>query len=223
MSKPRSRKAAAASDAFTAGVDDDPQVTGDAGPIATADSASAGVSTPAPVDPGHGDAQPNAHQPVGSQDSHGHNPGIVMSDDEAIPEQFLRPRSSPTEEAAPAPATVTPLVSAGAVVAYEHRIRVLEAFHYPGVITGAPDWVDRNWLAYGDYDEKRKLPAGPALNVPTPRHPTGFALCRKGDYIVRQEIILAPGIPPAVQIEVWEKDDFERLFIPVQQPTEEAA
>lgn len=100
------------------------------------------------------------------------------------------------------------------LVQYEHRIRVLEAFQYPGSYTGAPAWISRDWLVYGDYDERRKIPAGPALQVPSPRHPTGTALCRKGDYIVKQEIILATGLDPEERVEVWERDEFERLFIP---------
>lgn len=153
------------------------------------------------------------------------SPTFAMSDDPAVPEQFLRVPQSPRPQdgSAMPPATPDPLntgqppVASGALV-YEHRIRVLEAFHYPGTYVGAPDWVSRDWLAYAEPDPARGLPAGPCLNVPTPRSPTGVAVCRKGDFIVRQEILLAAGLDPEIQVEVWPREEFERLFIPARLP-----
>jgi hypothetical protein len=147
------------------------------------------------------------------------NPAFVMSDDPAVPDQFLRrppPLAKEAQETPPiAPVTSPSTVPAVGGTTYEHRIRVVEVFHYAGSLRDAPGWISRDWIAYGDYDEKRKLPAGPALLVPTPRTPTGTTLCRNGDYVVKQEVLLARGLDPDEQIEVWEKDAFERLFIPV--------
>jgi len=99
-------------------------------------------------------------------------------------------------------------------VRYESRIRVLEAYQYPGNLKDAPAWVDRNWTGYAsDYDPLRGLEPGPALRVPT-RHGDTVVLCRPGDYVVRQEVVLAHGIEPDVVTEVWAKESFEKNFIP---------
>jgi hypothetical protein len=147
---------------------------------------------------------------------------VVMSDDEAVPQQFLRrpvePKPAPLPAATKAPlspAADAPLSPVAAHSRYIYRIRVLEAFHYMGSVQHAPPWVDRGWVAYGDYDERRRLPAGPALLVPTPRTPSGVTLARSGDYVVRQEIVLAHGLAPVEAVEVWERDEFERLFVPL--------
>jgi hypothetical protein len=60
----------------------------------------------------------------------------------------------------------------------------------------------------------RKLEPGPALRVPTPG-PYAEKLCRKDDYVVRQRVTLAVGVPAETQIDVWSKDEFERFFLPV--------
>jgi hypothetical protein len=99
-------------------------------------------------------------------------------------------------------------------IRYEGRIRVLEAFQYLGRLDSAPAWVDRNWLAHGDVDDLRKIPAGPMLRVPVPNTPN-FALCRIGDYVCQQEIVLDVGVPSAVRVEVWAKDDFQKNFMAV--------
>ena len=66
---------------------------------------------------------------------------------------------------------------------------IVDAFQYPGSLIHAPDWVDRNWAAYADnYDPVRDMEPGPALRVPTYRGDT--VLCRKGDYVARQEVKL---------------------------------
>jgi hypothetical protein len=97
-------------------------------------------------------------------------------------------------------------------IRYESRIRVLEAFQYPGNVTHAPAWIDRNWVGWGDWDPVRNIEAGPALRVPTARG--DVAIARPGDYVVKQEVILARGVPADIQVEVWNRDQFERNFIP---------
>jgi hypothetical protein len=102
---------------------------------------------------------------------------------------------------------------------YLPRIQVMEAWRYQGRLAGAPDFVDRNWASYGDYDEIRNLPPGPALRIPVPRsitriNPSGIKLARIGDYVVRQAVTLAEGTEPEVIIDVWDGPDFERMFIP---------
>ena len=110
----------------------------------------------------------------------------------------------------PADSRVHAGVQAG--VRYESRIRVLEAYQYPGHLKDAPGWIDRSWAAYSDFDPLRGIPAGPALRVPLRNG--DFAMARPGDYTVRQEVILAHGVRPDVQVEVWPKESFERTFIP---------
>lgn len=102
-------------------------------------------------------------------------------------------------------------------IRYEARIQILDAYQYPGGLTGAPDWVDRNWVGYADPDELRQIPAGPCLRVPLP---VGLiAICRIGDYVCRQSVLLAPGLPADVRLEVWQREQFEKMFVP-RQPLE---
>lgn len=97
---------------------------------------------------------------------------------------------------------------------YEARIQILDAFQYPGALKNAPDWVSRNWAAYADYDPIREMEAGPALRVPVP---SGLiAIARIGDYVCRQSVMLDPSLPPETRIEVWNRDQFEKLFVPTQ-------
>jgi hypothetical protein len=97
-------------------------------------------------------------------------------------------------------------------LSYESRIRILAAWQYTGVMKGAPKWVDRNWLAWGDYDQLRGIEPGPALRIPMPNGEN--VMCRIGDYVCRQSVTISPGIPPDERIEVWEQKQFERLFLP---------
>lgn len=101
-------------------------------------------------------------------------------------------------------------------IRYISRIRIVDAWQYRGALADAPAFVDRNWAAWGEYDEKRALPAGPALRVPTPGA-VAEKLARAGDYIVRQSVTLVDGLPPEEHIDVWPREDFERFFLPQRQ------
>lgn len=94
---------------------------------------------------------------------------------------------------------------------YESRIRVLEAYKYPGNLVTAPAWIDRNWVGYGDWDPVRNIPAGPVLRVPTDHGVD--VLARPGDYVVKQAVVLDGAKPPVIKIEVWAKEQFEKLFV----------
>jgi hypothetical protein len=106
-----------------------------------------------------------------------------------------------------------PLPHAG-LTRYESRIRIAEAWQYTGSLATAPDWIDRSWAAWGDHDPVRGIEQGPALRVPTPNAAELDKLCRRGDYVVRQEVTLALGVDPDIQVEVWEKEHFEKFFLP---------
>jgi hypothetical protein len=93
---------------------------------------------------------------------------------------------------------------------YEQRIRIVEAWQFTEGIAKAPEWIDKNWASWGDEDVLRQIPAGPAIRVPGPG---GTMICRHGDYIARQLIILAPGLPAEERIEVWPRESFEKFFI----------
>jgi hypothetical protein len=99
-------------------------------------------------------------------------------------------------------------------VRYESRIRVVEAWRYPGNLTGAPAWIDRNWIGFADFDDLRKLEPGPCLRVPIHGDPYAHVVCRVGDYMARQEVKLVPDLPGEIQVQVWEAEQFQRLFIP---------
>lgn len=98
-------------------------------------------------------------------------------------------------------------------IRYEGRIRVLDAFQYNGDLSKAPEWVDRNWLAYGDHDPLRGIEPGPALRVPLPSGQ--HVMCRIGDYVVQQSVRLTADHPGDMRLEVWAKDDFRKNFLPV--------
>lgn len=106
-------------------------------------------------------------------------------------------------------------------IRYESRIRIVEAWQYNGRLAEAPQYVDRSWAAWGEYDEERKLEPGPALRVPL-NGPVPEKLCRKGDYVVRQEVVIALGLEPDVRLEVWRQDDFEKFFLPTRTGPEKA-
>ncbi len=105
-------------------------------------------------------------------------------------------------------------------VTYESRIRVLDAWQYPGSIPKtAPAYVDRNWAAWAEWDPVRRIEPGPSLRVPVAGDVT--VMCRVGDYVVRQEIQMGDGMPSEVKVEVWSRQDFERIFIHVAMKTVE--
>jgi len=103
---------------------------------------------------------------------------------------------------------------------YEARITIVDAYQYSGSVGDAPVWVDRNWVAYADHDPMRNIEPGPALRVPTYRGDDVY--CRIGDYVARQEVKLLADQPGEIKIEVWTKEQFERLFIPVKSATSRA-
>jgi len=101
--------------------------------------------------------------------------------------------------------------------AYESRIRILEAWQYPARIPpDAPGWVDRNWISWSEYDEVRGIEAGPCLRVPLASGEV--AVCRKGDYVCRQEVLMLADFPGDVRVEVWPCAQFEKLFMPKPGP-----
>jgi len=98
------------------------------------------------------------------------------------------------------------------------RISILEAYQYNGSFKDAPHWVNRTWLAYGDADILRGIPAGPCLRVPLPSAVNtgeeGAVLCRVGDFICRQQMDFEDGRAPHIRTEVWAKDQFLKNFMP---------
>lgn len=131
----------------------------------------------------------------------------AMHDDTLVTER-------PDGPITPADADIqTPRQARAGSVRYEGRIQVLDAFRYPGVLKDAPDWVDRNWIAFADHDDVRNIPAGPCLRVPLPSGVT--AVCRVGDYVVQQEVRVALDTPGDVRIEVWPAEQFQKNFMPV--------
>jgi hypothetical protein len=107
-----------------------------------------------------------------------------------------------------------PLLPAASTTRYESRIRIAEAWQYNGSLADAPSFVDRSWAAWGDYDDDRNITPGPALRVPIPSGKDTEKMCRKGDYVVKQEVTLALGMPPDITVDVWKKEDFEKFFLP---------
>lgn len=164
----------------------------------------------------------NADLTQGVDDDEPSLPGFAMSD-EPFTGSPLRAEASSGEPFEQAPAVSEPLpitptpIAPGAAVRYQSRIHIVDAWQYAGSLGVAPAFVDRNWASWGEYDEHRKLPPGPALRVPTPG-PVAEKMCRVGDYVVKQSVTLAHGVPPEEHIDVWTREAFEQLFLPTQEP-----
>ena len=103
----------------------------------------------------------------------------------------------------------------------------MEAWRYPGQLATAPGFIDRSWTAWADATIDGK-PAGPALKIPItgsfsgPTPPDGAKLCRIGDYVVRQMVSIIDNLEEEA-LDVWPKEEFERLFIPVTKPSHREA
>jgi len=145
---------------------------------------------------------------------------VVMADTPEIPEEFKSPLKTVADDIA-AGTAVFPKAPAvplrhPAEITYKSRISILSAWRYPGVLADAPEWIDRSWTSWGEYDLQRKLEAGPALRVPTSSlaSPQVEKLARIGDYVVRQNVAVAYDWEET-GIDVWTKEEFERLFVPV--------
>jgi len=106
------------------------------------------------------------------------------------------------------------------------RISILEAYQYNGSFKDAPHWVNRTWLAYGDADILRGIPAGPCLRVPLPAAVNtgdeGAVLCRVGDFICRQQMDFEDGRAPHIRTEVWARDQFLKNFMPAPRESRSA-
>lgn len=97
---------------------------------------------------------------------------------------------------------------------FTSRIEIVDAHQYTGQLASAPEWIDRNWIGYADTpDLVRGIEPGPCLRVPTYRGDTVVA--RVGDYVVRQTMrsTKADESGEELRLEVWGREDFERLFI----------
>lgn len=130
------------------------------------------------------------------------------------PDLASLPLSQPQPSSTPREGEIMP-PGRGVTLSYESRIRIVDAWQYPGNVISAPAWIDRDWIGYAEWDPVRDIPAGPALRIPDdPENPVNHVICRVGDYVARQEILLATNLPGEIRIEVWPKDQFQRLFIP---------
>jgi len=163
-------------------------------------------------------------------------PGFEM-DDTPIPTPLARSYTEATNERAKTQGTVTqqglsderpgdaqepvhgeilPPSRPGSEPRYESRIRILDAWQYTGSVATAPAYVDRNWIGYADdRDVARNLDPGPCLRVPLTPDPDErtVTICRVGDYVVHEEIVGDDGRLNE-RVEVWEKNQFRRLFLP---------
>lgn len=149
---------------------------------------------PDPDDPGEQPPPEPVTPPVPDEDPEKVENGDDDEDDEEIPADPPHTATTPSQ------------------IHYESRITIVDAWQYPGNVRHAPDWIDRNWIGYiSDYDDERKIEPGPCLRVPLPSGVT--AIVRIGDFVATQQVRLTASLVDT-RIEVWHKDQFERLFIP---------
>ena len=91
---------------------------------------------------------------------------------------------------------------------YVQRVTVSEAYCFTGRVQTAPAWIDRNWLSY-DEAAKDETGVGIVLDVP------GVGICRIGDYIVQQRVLMDGTGYTMERVAVYSRDDFEAMFLPV--------
>jgi hypothetical protein len=105
----------------------------------------------------------------------------------------------------PPPAPVLPSLAKLPIVPnkrYATRVDVIEAYQFDNQLHKAPDWVDRNWLAYHD---------GPVIDVPQ-SPPMPPVHCKVGDWIVYQERMNEDGSPMMRELVVYPDQAFRLLF-----------
>lgn len=112
------------------------------------------------------------------------------------------------------PASPAPSAKSSADIKFVSRIRITEAYQYfPQTLSVAPIWVDRNWVGYaGQHDSVRNIEPGPCLRVPDPSQDDRVIVARAGDYVVMQDVVIDDKTS-IIEIEVWEREQFERLFM----------
>ena len=170
------------------------------------------MATQRPRDPGPDDEPPPVPDPA--------EPSSVPPEepDETPDEEDGDEIPSPDETGTPADPPNSAALTGEIMpreVRYESRILIVDAWQYDGTLKNAPMWIDRNWAAYADeHDNLRHLEPGPALRVPTYRGDT--VVCRVGDYVAQQEVKITADEPGEIKTEVWEKEQFQRLFLPVE-------
>lgn len=182
---------------------------------------------PDPNDPSNPD-EPFVPDPDGDEPEDPEDPqpaarlpdSTVAADNSATAATASAPTNPKSSTPTPTPQLETPSASTAKLTTYRSRIAVVEAWRYPGSLKEAPEFVDRSWAAYVNEDEILNKPAGPALRVPVPRSAIspspsdGVKICRVGDYMVLQKVTLAEEIEPEQTLDVWPKEEFEKLFIP---------
>ena len=176
------------------------------------------------VDPTSGDlAPPPTPTPTGLPSGHftpaPPDPPEISADPETGPSPHDPPSADPgldTPTGLPfnkaASADLLPQARFPSDVHYEARITIVDAWQYPGQLRAAPEWVDRNWVAYADWDPIREIEPGPCLRVPSTAGV--HTICRVGDYVARQEVKITRELSD-IRVEVWNRDQFEKLFYPV--------
>jgi hypothetical protein len=156
-------------------------------------------------------------------------PGQTPDDgDRALAQDLSQTRGAPAPDyapvAAPARPSHVPAIAAApdrahepvartadprpGVVSYVQRVTVTEAYQFNGRVQSAPEFVDRNWLSF-DEVSKEETGVGIVLELP------GIGICRIGDYIVRQSVLMDDTGYSIDRVAVYSKDNFEKMFLPV--------
>jgi hypothetical protein len=145
----------------------------------------------------------------------------VTSSPAAIAAAQGEPQATPQPPPAPMPDILAgPPVDRGPFT-IEHRIRITEAWQYPGYAHSAPDWIDRNWIGYADHDPVRGIEPGPCLRIPGCEGAIGVTICRIGDWVARQQVT-ADDQTTRDTLAVWPREQFERFFVNVRGLSPEA-
>ena len=92
---------------------------------------------------------------------------------------------------------------------WKQRVLVNEAYQFNGRVQEAPPWVDKNWLGH---DDAAKDATGSPIVLVIP----GIGTCRRGDYIVQQSVLDDDNMWQD-RIEIYKREDFERMFVRTSQ------
>jgi hypothetical protein len=92
---------------------------------------------------------------------------------------------------------------------YRSRVSVSTAYRYDGAVRSAPEFIDRNWMAYDN--------GGPALNIPN------VGLLHVGEWLVIQDILDDDGSIALTEFKIYDDDTFHGMFMPASAGKQVAA
>lgn len=108
-----------------------------------------------------------------------------------------------------------PPLAIGVTKKYVQRVEVMDVYQFNADVGHAPDWVDRNWIAYETNTIQGREP-GPTLVIPD------VGTVRRGDFVVRQQMLMEGGAAKTVRVAIYTPEQFVNFFIQVDEQAPKA-